>query len=543
MDRLFSRMVTASTPKANPAVMNGLATTYLALAEQYIDVVFRSASKSFPQGLEYVAYERCSTAEEFNEITRLKNNKRTFDLAHSDLRLIKYYFRFQGVDLPPRYMWVPFVNDGGIMRISGGYFHISPVLTDKVISPGMNSIFVRLLRDKVNFERCYHSIIVNGVRETEQIVWSRIYRKSPEIKKMPTTTKANTSVVHYLLAKYGFSEMFQKYAGFVPIVGESEITEAQYPREQYKICESVQVKPKTFVGDFYEPSKIRLAIPIEHWNPFTQSLVAGFYYVADHFPNRIKPDYVDRKELWMILLGHIIFSGVFGEGKLHDGILEHFNSLDEYVDSIVIKKLHEVGHDINDFYDLLALLLRHFNDWVVNAAESMVSLYGKTMEVLYYALFDITSAIFRTNFRLNKLATKKQLTSKEIIETMNKQLKMGAVFGLTRANIAVSSISYSGDNKYPKITSVVAQQQSISGATRGHRTRAVVDASKRIHFSLVEAGSLLFLSKSNPTPAVRVNMYLNIDSQTGTILPKLKFEKLRQQTDLLLKGIVPSTTL
>ena len=540
MQRLFKQLTEANTPKANKAVMEGLATTYLPMAESYIHTVFLSASKSFPQGLEYVGYERCSTMEEFNEITRLKNNKRTFDLAKSNLYLVKFFFRFKGEDLPPKYLYMPYVLDAGIMHLGGSCYHLSPILMDKVISPGISSIFVRLLRDKVNFERCYHSMVVNGRRETMQIVWSRIYRKSTEIRKVPMTTKANTCIVHYLLAKYGFEGMFQKFAGFVPIIGEEEITIDTYPKDKYVICESVQVKPKTCLGEFYEPTRIRIAVPLPHWNDFTQSLIAGFYYTVDHFPNRVKPAFVNNQKLWMILLGHIIFSGIFGEGKLHEGIQEHFNSLDEYVDNIVIKKLEEIGHSIDDFYDLLALILRHFNDWIVNAAESMISLYGKSLDVLYYALFDLTSAIFRTNFRLNKLATKKQLSSKEIIETMNKHLKMGAIYGLTRNNISVSSVSYSGDNKYPKITSVIAQQQSTSGATRGRRTRTVVDATKRIHPSMIEAGSMLFLSKSNPTPAVRANMYLNLDIATGTIQPKAKFDEIRQRTEHLLKGIVPA---
>lgn len=542
MDNLFHRLVSKHTPQANPHVMNGLAETYMQHAEAYIDSVFQSASRSFPAGLEYVGFARCTETEEYNEITRLKNNKRTFDLARSNLFLVKYHFKFEGKELPPRYIYLPFVEPGGIIYLGGSCFHLSPVLTDKVISPGMNSIFVRLLRDKVNFERCYHSFVLNGVNETVQIVWSRIYRRSTEIKKMPVTTKANTSIVHYLLAKFGFHEMFERFCGFRPIIGGEELDEKSYPASDWMICESSQIKPKTFVGDFYNPCRIRIVVPKHCWNSFTQSLVAGFFYVADHFPDAVKPAFVDSKSQWMVLLGNIIFSGVYGAGKLHDDIQEHFYSLDEYVDGLVIKKLEEIGHSINDFYDLMALILRHFDSWVINAADNMISLYGKTMEVLYYVLYDITSAIFRTNFRLNKLATKKKLTDKEIVEVMNKQLKMGVIYGLTRANIAVSSVSYSGDNKYPKITSVVAMQQSISGATRGRRARVVVDSSKRIHTSMVEAGSLLFLSKSNPTPAVRANMYLNMDLATGTIMPKPKFEEIRQKTERMLKGIIPEST-
>jgi hypothetical protein len=536
MHKAFHELVTANTPKATPEIMNGLAMVYVPRALEYIDNVFKSASKSFPQGLEYIGYKRCTPVEEFNEITRSKNNKRTFDLATSDLYLVKFFFRFNGEDLDPRFIYLPFVRDGGIFRLGGSLFHISPVLTDKVISPASNSIFVRLLRDKVNFERLYHSFKANNNVEMVHVVWSSIYRKNRENNKVPVTTKAKTCNVHYLLAKHGLTEMFQLYAGFTPVVGEENITPDLYPKDQWVICESTEIKPKTNLDGFYEATRIKMAIPIEHWNSFTKSLVAGCYYAFDHFPSRMRAAWVDRKNVWMILLGHIIFSGVYGEGKLYDGIQEHFNSLDEYVDSIIIAKLSEIGFNVNNFYELLALIVRHADDWIVNSAESNNSMFSKSLEVLYYVLFDITAAIFRTNFKLNKAASKKQLTKKEIVETMNKHLKMGEIFKLTRGNIAVSSVSYSGDLKYPKITSVIAQQQSTSGATRGRKTRVVVDASKRIHPSMVEAGSLLFLSKSNPSPTVRANMYMNIDLATGNIVPKPKFEKLRARVNALLKG-------
>jgi hypothetical protein len=529
MDRFMTEIIDEHVPKVNPAIMNGLATVFIPLAPAYIDTVFRSASKGFPVGLEYVSYERCTPQEEHAIITRPKNNKRTYDLGRSDIFLVKYFFKFNGEDLPPRYMYLPFVGPGGIIYLGGSMFHLSPVMTDKVISPGFNSVFVRLLRDKVNFERCSHTIIINGVAETRSIVWSQLHRKPPNANKMPPTTKAKPSVVHYLLGKYGFAEMFQKYAGFVPIIGEDEINEHTYPRDRYVICESTQIQLKTCIGNFYDATRIKVAVPVEYWNDFTSSLVAGFYYVVDHFPSYVKARYVNDNKNWMILLGHIIHNGAYGAGKLYEQVNEHYSSLDQYVDSIIVLKLKEIGYEADIFYDLLALIVKHFNFWITESSENVTSLFGKTLEVLYYALYDVTAAIFKTNFKLNKLASKKVLTSKEIIETMNKQLKIGAVFGLTRANIAMSSVSYCGDNMYAKITSVVAQQLNISGVTRGKKSRTIIDETKRFDASMLEVGSLLFLSKSNPTPAVRASMHMNIDLATGTILPKPQFAAARQE--------------
>lgn len=541
MDRFFRAIVDKHTPKVNPAIMEGLACSYKDMIDERIDNVWKSASRSFPPGLEYVGWARCTPDEEYWEETRPKTeNRRSYDLAKSDLVLNRYHFRYQGIDLPPRYLYRPFWGRGGIIRLGGSTFHISPVMIDKIISPGNNSIFVRLLRDKITFERQLHTIMVNDRNESFQVVWSKLHRKPSNNNKTPVTTRAKSTMSHYLMAKYGFSAAFKKYAGFVPVVGEGEINQDNYPDSDWVICSSTGVRPRSVVGDpsYYEPTKIRLAIPIHCWNQFTKSLVSGLYYTLDHFPGRIKnQSYMENVALWKILLGNIVYSGVYGDGKLHGWISEHFNSLDQNVDTLVLPDLQAIDPTVEDFYDLIAMVMRNFDKWLLEYSENATSLFGKTMEVLYYALYDITSAIFTTGQKLSKASVKKPLTAKEINEIMNKFLKMRVIFGLTKGNIAVNSVSYSGDNLYPKITSVVGQQQAISGAMRGRRSRTVVDETKRLDVSFLEVGSIYFLSKSNPTPAVRANMFMNVDLRTGLIHPKPQFAAIREDIKKKLQGI------
>lgn len=540
MQRLFSRLLDKNTVKVNPSVMNGLATLYMKKSEEYIYKVFLSASKSFPPGLTFIGFERCTPEEEYAEITKVKNNKRIFDLARSDLYLVKYKFAYNGVPLPDRYIYLPYVNAGGILSLGGAQYHITPVLSDKVISPGFDSIFVRLLRDKIIFKRCYHTLIIDGTRETTHVIWSQIYRKPRENKKVPITTRSLTSVAHYLFAKYGFTETFAKYAGFVPTVGTDDITVEKYPKDNWIICESAYegsvMRPKTYIGEFYEPTKIKLAIPRDKWTPITKALVTGFYYVADHFPEIIRANYLDKKEEWMVLLGHILFSGLYGKNKLYTNIQEHFVSLDDYVDTIVIEKLKENNHHIDNFYDLLSLILSNFNTMVLDSENSTLSMYGKSLEVLYYVLYDITAGIFKVNFKLSKLVLKKPLNETDITETFNKFMKMGAVFGLSSGKIITESVSYSGDHLYPKITSKITEQESLPGGTRGKSKRLMVGEDKHVDISMVEAGSILFLSKSNPTPTNHINPFVILDLATGTILPNPKFKNIREKTASLLKG-------
>jgi len=85
-------MIDQYAPRVNREVMEGLACTYMKYVENYIDSVFRSASKSFPGCLSYQGYERCTPEEEYREVSKARNSKRTFDIAKSDVYLVKYFF-------------------------------------------------------------------------------------------------------------------------------------------------------------------------------------------------------------------------------------------------------------------------------------------------------------------------------------------------------------------------------------------------------------------------------------------------------------------
>lgn len=527
MDPFLEQFIDDQTVKMNPDIVNGIAVKHMAYTETYLHNIMASAAKSFPAGLEYVGCERTTPLEEFYEVTRDRNNKRMYDIARSDIYLMKYYFRFNGKDLPPRHLYLPSVSDGGIIYLSGSRFIMSPVLTDRVISPGQNSVFVRLLRDKITFERLSHSFTVNGIRKHTQIIHSAIYRKSAEIKKMVRTTKAETCLVHYLLAKFGWSGMFNKFTGGVPLVFSGEVDLTQYPSTDWVVVTSSKIKPKTFMGQYYNGSDITVIVPKSQWTETMSSLVAGVFYVIDHFPSRITAAHIDNKMVWAVLLGHIIFSGVYGEGRLHEQIQEHFNSLDEYVDTLVVMKLKEIGYECNDFYDLLVLVIVNHTKWIIEGGDKTNSLYNKELSVLYHVLFDITASIFRTGFKLNKIASRKALTEKEIIGVMNKYLRAGKIFGITSSHVNMSSVSYSGDNKFLKITSIMVPQASASNKTTRSKTSKASDSdpSKRLHVSIADVGSFLYLPKTNPSGAARISPYITLDNN-GTVLPSVRNKEL-----------------
>lgn len=524
MDAELLRLVASDTPPFNPLLANGIAAEAAKSAETYVDQVWRSASKGFPPGLTYEGWEKCTPQEEFLENTKRKGPRRTYDTAPSNFFMVKYKLAFNGVRLPPRYIYLPFIGDAGTIVISGSRFTVSPVLADRVISIDTSTIFVRLLRDRLTFERVAHHYMRDGKRMTAQVAWSSIYhtRANKNNQNRPKV-KAHCSLMHYLLCKYGFTDTFLKYGNCKPVIGTHDINPTNYPPEQWVICESTGLRPRTWGKGFWEPSQIKLAVPRPDMeNLMVQNMVAGFFYTVDHFPSRVQAstEWVDRQRMWMILLGQIIFSPNASELTLYEDIKDHIDSLDEYLDGIVLQSLAEIGHPVKDVYDLFAMTIEKISDMMLGAAGKISSMYDKELNVLYYLLFDVTSAIFRFHFKLRaaykkaRLGTGRDLSEKEIVNTMNLTLKTGLIFGMIKGSHGeVSTISVPGDNKATKITTVLVPQSGSNRTAQKKERTDLKDPSIRLHVSVAEIGGYSNLPKSEPSGRARLNIHATIDSK------------------------------
>lgn len=522
--------------------MEGMAVSSMRFLEEYLDAQIRSICNGLPSCVRYVSFERCTPEEEFQEITKARNNRRAFDLAKSSVYLVKYFFEFtdQMGHVHPivRYIFLPFVNTAGIMYIGGTQYHIVPVLSDKVFTPGRDSIFVRLTQDRNNMYRVYHTLIIDGKRESKYVVWAVIYRGENKDTRISSTTNAKTTLTHYLFGKYGFTETFKRYAGAVPVVGGKEINKENYPSEDWILIESTGVKPVSCMDKVYQKTPIRLAVRRCDWNASMETLVTGFYYIIDHFPTRFRPivKHLDMASEWKIMIGFIRFSAQYGEDKLHREISEHYETVDGYLDIIAKNKLADEGVFLENYYDLLHHIQVNFNAMLQNTEGTNLSVYGKTLEVLSYILYGILYGFVMVKFRLSKIMSRKgMLTLKDVTENFHRRLKMGIIFKLSSGKIVTEAVSYGGDSLYPKITAVIAEQENRAGANRGKSDRVVVGPQHRIDLSMVTVGSVLNLPKSNPTPLARINPWVTVDQRTGTVLPNPKFEKLLEENYPLFK--------
>ena len=534
MNRLFKEMMELHAPKMNPDVMNGLACKHIPYALTYLHNIFRTTAENFPVGLTYDGYEVCTPDEEFREDTRGSGSKkREFDIARSDLYMVRFKFSFKGEEVPGRYVKIPFVDEGGILHLSATMYHIYPVLDDKVLSPSEESIFVRLLRDKFIVEAMRHSFVINGKQEMAYVPYAQLHKKDKS-STVAKTTKSVTSLAHYLFGKHGLYDTFKIYTGVTPVVAEDMTGYEGSP--DWVVCSSSGNRPNSHISKQYVATKLKIAIPVSGWSSLTKALVLGFFYVVDHFPQRLTLESVTNINLWKILLGHIVFSGMYGENKLFADIAEHYASLDEYMDAAIIKELQEINLNVNNFYELLAYLLAEFNSLTTKSVHTSSQMHGKSLKILYPVLYSITSGFFLANFTLGKLANKKELTMQDIVNTFNKNMRKGRIFSLTSSKNVLEAVSYSADLKYPKITSKITEQGSKPKSPKGEG-RSSIGPDKHLNVSQAEAGSILFLSKKNPTPTTHINPYVHLDPVTSTIIHNPSLVEVGRITQAMLKDV------
>jgi hypothetical protein len=515
MDKHLFALAGDRTPKFNPLIVDGLAVQQMKNVEGYVDRIFQCAALGFPEGLEYLGFRRVTPQEEHNEVLRkLKAPRSTVEMSESHLYMVEYAFSYQGERLEPRYLYLPYVSDAGLITIRGSVFSISPVLADKTISVGADTIFIPMACGKLTFNRQIHNFKKNGESRSVYVVSSQIHNhKEKRVKGQPQTrfrVGADHTMMHYLLCKYGLTRTFATYGNAEVTVGYSDtINEINYPVDQWVICASTKMKPKALREKFYVSSDIRIAIPIEQYTQTTESMIGGFFYVVDFFPQRVEPEYVDEPRLWMTLLGFAIFGHGGSEGRLVEDIHDHLISLDKYLTGEIREALSDEDIFVENIYDFFVFIIENMNEKVTNSAASLSTMYGKKLMVLRYVLFEIQRAIFTLMFQLQSSA-KKNLTKTEIINLMRRQLKTELIIDITKKHREVTSVSCPGDNKFYKITSVLVPQTSSSGDNNSKAKSNLVDPAKFLHSSIAEVANYAGMPKSDPIGKSRVSPYLRL---------------------------------
>lgn len=528
MNKVLKRLYDEKVPSFNETVTNGFVNTVIDQTMDYVDKVIRSAMTAATPLLEYHGLRRLDPIEEARTITSKGNQKNVYDIAGTDVYKVELLFTYNGDKIPNRYLYLPFTREAGKIYISGTPYHLVPVLTDTVISPSDNNIFVRLLKDKLLFHSIQRNIIKNNSIYIGQVIYSEeLFRVDVRNNELG---KVINPIALYLFGKDGVVKTFMKTCGFAPII--TTIDKTGPYEEEYDIYTSTKKKPRGLKIDVYHGTDIAICIPKNNNASLAKvdGLVTSFIYAFDilpHFTN----DMVDtinssmdgktktEEKYWKIIMSKLVFKDSYSVDRGYASIIDHYKSLESYIDPMTSEKLKESGLEIKDFFTLIEMIIDKYRELLSKGKEYTNNIYNRYIDVLYYLLFVIVVGINRTINDIGKYDGTILLMSK-IERLFNINLSSRSILKIASGeamNISLIHADTSSDNMYMKFTSIMELQERGKGVSRGTNNQFPINT-RVITGPDLYIGSVLFLPKNTPTPKVRINPFAKF-TPTGRINP------------------------
>lgn len=549
MNRLLALTIDKHCPKFNTNITDGSVKQIFELAPSYLDKIFKSSIKSLSPSvdLQYIGYRELTPEEEFNKLVVNTGSKVIYDLSTSNIYAIEFMFKYQGEPIS-RIVYLPYANRGNIVTMSGTSYHIVPVLSDSVISPSYNQVFIRLLKDKITVFNYTTSFVVNGNKIAGHIIHTTIV-KSQNLDSNNRTGRPFTSLAIYLLGKYGLVDTLKRYTNLTDkdqvILTTGDVDNY---RDNYRIYESAKVRTRRSLSKAYNPNTIKICIRNDvKVTTLLDNIIFGIIYSIDLIPGQAE-EYAnivssgnteDDILFWRILLGRISYLNNYSVQRIIEDMTEHFNMLEGYVDDYLKTILARAGIEIDNFYDLLAKVLENYSNWTLNSKEYNSNLDKRYIDVLYYCLYDIIVSFNKVVRNLSKRSLKKKepLTFKEVNKIVG-QISTKLIYQLVKTNspnLTIQMVKVTSDIMYPKMTALLEDQSRGNGVKRGGNQQLPPDT-KTLRGHDLYLGSLLFLTKHAPSPRFRANLYLDYDIYTGKIKIPEDITRIINKLDLMLTG-------
>jgi len=533
-------MLQDKMPRLNPEICEGLAMSQLDQVEDTIHQVMLSIAKSFPEGVTYHGYSRCTPKEQFLAQSNLPNRPSRFDMSPSDLYMVKFHLQFNGKPMKHRYMLLPYANRGGTIQLRTSVFHISPAVVDNLFSVEDNNVFVPLTRSRINFSSIFASYIADGQEVYTKAVFSPLFKPK---KEQEQATHRWSTLANYLFAYHGMSEAYKRYFGLDVVYGLNEINEENYPRDKWVICSSDGNRStrRRSKGAAMDKSPIRLAIPRkQYFHPDHQAtneeLVAATFFVLDHLCHLgfMNVDDLDNPGLWSRALIRFIFKNADKEKKYMEQIEAHLETLNHYVDELVRRKLKAENIPVTDMKGLIHYMMVNYTRMVSECQPNDNE--GKCLSITQFVLFDIVCALFKMMYATKKLED--QRLTPEGIEKAFRTFPVDKIFEITTGHGEVSTLETASDCLIYKVTTPVISQTKATGKSENQKASEMKNPAYALHPSVIGPYSYVAINKSEPSGKGRVNPFIKL-GKNGRIISDPGLEPLMRNVEELLAEPAP----
>lgn len=477
--------------------------------------------------LRYIGWSFISPKEEIEILSTKFNGKKVFDLADNSMYSIKLLFSFKNdnISIP---MFLPY-SDGNVITIGGTKYGLVNVVTDTVITPEDDKVFVKVGKDKLYFKSFLHPISINGKNDNITVVESD-FLKTDSYNIKDILGKVRTPSIIYLLGKYGFRGTFKKFHN-CDVGIHKENDDIDFTNNV--TFSSMFSKNKKFKGRKHD---IMISLPFNDYSEGTLQIIIGFFYIIDSV--FIKDEVYDaitsfqiEDELifWKTILGKIVFKGNYTTVKLLGEMGSHFDYINNYVDNDTVQKLKSIGvGNVRNIYDLISYLCGNFNYIITTSEEFNLDASNKYIDMVYYILYNTTSSFNRVINNINRKQKRGKVEIRDIRTIFSLTFSSRQIYRLTskgNLNLAVDSIDCSNDLPYHKVTGQLSLQNTGNGVFRQGIKKFPASA-RDFNENHYLYGTIHSLPSGAPTGLTRMNIFAEYDDNGKLLVSPTYLKKM-----------------
>lgn len=536
MNNILFTALSETSYKFSSCIVDGVAGFIMKNFPEFLSEYIKEVIKTLPVNVPivYLGYCKLSPEEEYkSQYAPQGDGKVIYDLAPSDMYIVVFKFKYFN-DIIEQPLYLPFSRTGNLFRVSGTTYHIVPIISDKVLSPTPKGVFCRLFIDKILFRSDIRNILCNGEKKPVHVVHAPVLKVNEATVTNEIGSSTLTPISLYLTGKYGLRMCFEKYFGIGKdkvLFTDEELT--QDVRDNYNVYESTKIRPRSHKEANYVGTPIKICI--EKSIPITvylENFISGLIYSLEPIPNNTRDivnsyqseNLQDEIFLWRVILGRLAYKGSFTLEKITKDMNNHFGLLNVYLDPYHKEKVNEMtDRYIHDIFDLMSYILEKYTEWSLSSKEHSSEINNKYIDIRYYLLHDIVIGINKFVIKTTARAEKYPNGSpslQEITKILKTEVSTKSIFKLVKAasmNLATSAVDSSVDTMYHKITSNFDLQERGNGVRRDTGSSAFPETARHLDAYDMATGSILFLSKTAPTPKLKGNLFCVYDPRTGAV--------------------------
>lgn len=490
-----------------------------------MDLRFRSANIGFPEGIRYVGIRVVSPTEELAVMAKPRNGVSSIDVSECDLRMLEITLTMLGEEVNFN-IPIPYVGPSGIWKSSGVGYKIATVFTDGVIAESTHGVFVRLGIDKFRISQTPYDVRRDGIVMPFPMAFTGIHRQRSGGNAQ---SKILTACAHYLFAKYGLTDTFNRFAGCEAVYGK-DLSHLD-PKDWIIMSSSGQV-PKTQLGDYRCTTDIKIAFQRSAEGETPYQLATAAIYLLDHLPIAVGNELndLDSPANWQLLIGRAILTPAWSTSMMVSTIAARMYEFEtRYVTELDLRTIRaDHGAAVADrfrvagFYSLLGYVLENYTAMTVGAAKTAGSLVGKRMEIEYYLLYLYTVGINMLSFQLDQLMKNKNRVPKirDLREAWSGTMMRGIFFNIAgAANEIFVPTSHSNDQELYHFRLFMKPQLPIVGAIGNSSLRKAGGGDMQaMNPSYPMVNSMLSIRTSDPNASRTMNPFVEVDRDLKVVI-------------------------